>query len=193
MNRSIISIGPNCRVCEGLDRLELRKESFPFDWALLSVKSIYQIILNDFDGLCADMTQDGDVFYCIKYDICFPHFLKQENFQDKLHKRVIRMKKSLENGCFLIRGFFSVTDTTLETQYQLRHSLKEDIEYLKKLNELLMGKFPNSSIIVIHSQDIDIPYENEIQYYKQPSGDISPVCEYQRQSIQTGIKSLLIN
>jgi len=187
-NMTFISIGSNCRVSEALSRLGLRTVAYPFDWTLASVKSIYEAILNDFGGVCDNIKQTEDnQYHCIKYDIHFPHVLNQENIH-KIEGRIIRMKKALVDGCILVRMIPTITDIPLEIKYKLQHPVSEDIEYLKKLNQLLRTNFPKSSIIVIHTQDI--PNEEGIHYYKYTS-DINPVCERQRQGVQESIKHYL--
>ena len=46
-----IPAGMTCGVAFKLKDLKLRKYAFPFDWQITSMKSFYECVVNDFDGL----------------------------------------------------------------------------------------------------------------------------------------------
>ena len=94
-----IPIGSNCEVSFFLQNNNLRNVAFPFDWNCSSLKSIYEILLNNFDSFLDDifigeavnrlyfeeleqgLTKiDNEFIYpviCKKYLILFPHDYKE--------------------------------------------------------------------------------------------------------------------
>ena len=49
MNYKYISLGGNCSVAFQLNRLKLRKKSYPFDWAKISLNQLLRVLENNFE------------------------------------------------------------------------------------------------------------------------------------------------
>ena len=112
-----ISAGMTCAVTLKLKDLKLRKYAFPFDWQITSMKSFYECVVNDFDGLLDeiwigdrikrllivdsvdDVTQLDEMIYpviCKKYNILFPHYFHEVD-KKSIDDVRLKMKRRIES------------------------------------------------------------------------------------------------
>jgi hypothetical protein len=75
----IISLGSNCSVTYQLNKYNLRKQSFPFDWAKITIKQLNKVFENkfkDYDNIfIKKFSENHDSSYIVsnKYNITFAH------------------------------------------------------------------------------------------------------------------------
>jgi hypothetical protein len=75
----IISLGSNCSVTYQLNKYNLRKQSFPFDWAKITIKQLNKVLENkfkDYDNVfIKKFSENHDSSYIVsnKYNITFAH------------------------------------------------------------------------------------------------------------------------
>ena len=96
MDTIYIPLGSNCNVAHYLRSVNLRSTAFPFDWNCSSLKSIYEVLSNNFDGFLENLfigSKTNRLYFnedvnsnnlcisnkfiypviCKKYNILFPH------------------------------------------------------------------------------------------------------------------------
>lgn len=102
-----ISLGGNCAVTNILNRLSLRKEAYPFDWAKISMNSLNNVLYNDYKDYSSTIklhkfSEKHDSSFIVNnlYNVQFAHEIfksKSDNemstFIKSLNKRIIRMNK----------------------------------------------------------------------------------------------------
>jgi len=103
MKTVYIPIGIACEVAAVLRKKNIRKFAFPFDWGVTPIESVYECVVNNFDGLLNDIWFDETLKHtygsyddiggrlkthtdvngrkrptipviCKRYNICFPHY-----------------------------------------------------------------------------------------------------------------------
>lgn len=157
-----IPIGSNCEISHILRNNNLRLFAFPFDWNCAPLKSVYKMLINNFDffldniyigekvnRLCfhdneTETKISKDFIYpviCKKYLILLPHDYQSvdeqslENVKQKYKKRIER-RNDLE-----IELIFNNIDFNLnEWQKSVYDKFNIDTELLKKDNEIYIEK-----------------------------------------------------
>lgn len=192
---NIIPIGDHCVISIILSELNLRKQSYPFDWVtkidqLYDTNIIYNIqiitelkssddvdnIVNKYIGNAFDNEKTNSI-----NNICFPH--DNENITDifeKYKRRFIRLKLDLNKK----NMFILVT----------RHYYIEEDMFQKIIKQLL--NYNNDSIILFisgtnHTYFENINYSNVI--FKYIEYDISKFYDYDYSTFRPNIKIFLSN
>jgi hypothetical protein len=163
-----IPIGSNCEIAHFLKSKNLRFFAFPFDWNCAPLKSIYNLLLNNFDLFLENIfigerihrlyfddneTEtkiEKDFIYpviCKKYLILFPHDYKSMDHQSladvkqKYKKRIERFNNTMSNDELEIVMVYCNIDFNLnEWQKSVYDKFIIDTELLKKDNDIFIDK-----------------------------------------------------
>lgn len=167
-----ISLGSNCSITWWLNKLELRKEAYPFDWCSLTIKHLNSILKNDFNEYIdtlkinflsekhPDELGNPSMVITNKYNIRFAHEVITndiEDFKISLNKRILRFRKlDKEDFITYIRIELSIVKIGFLTE------LEELIKLLDSIN-------PNYIIkLIIHKDSIKINLKKvKIYYYDE--------------------------
>jgi hypothetical protein len=94
----IISLGSNCSVTYQLNKYNLRQQSFPFDWAKITIKQLNKVLeskFKDYENVFIQKFSDNhDSSYILsnKYNITFAHeiFDKYNNSIEEFNQVLLR-------------------------------------------------------------------------------------------------------
>lgn len=155
-----ISLGPTCSVAYQLQKLNMKKESLPFDWIRCnSITVVLDLIKNNFQGFFDDLThvKDDDKFPFIndsdeQFDnirdmktkiykskqVGFFHDFKEEisldDVKEKYDRRIKRFYEKIRNKSTFIRDDIYFKNS--------------NIPYYNKLNEILK-EFNNDNQLIL--------------------------------------------
>ncbi len=162
----IVSLGSNCAVAYQLDKLNLRDQAYPFDWAKIKLDSLIQVLESGFvdftdmfvcffsnkhftlDQITQSTNSDGEKIlgsYIVsnKYNIKFAHEITNtfglKKFIDQQKRRITRFT-NLSNPTF-VRLETGNVPKSYQTKYE-------------KLSGILLGLFPEFKLIVISNNKI---------------------------------------
>ena len=180
----IISIGPNCFIRRLLDLLGVQQETHFFDYIGSSMKSICDLLENDFTGLFEKsdyknikVLTDLYIYSNVKYGLHFKHDFPQKGnggeiiihtpyfiqFIQKYKRRILRLQKILESGkrILFIRGELN------PNRISYLKDKEDDMIHLRKCAKIIRNKYVNSNctflwISVQNKEDI---YDEENQIY----------------------------
>lgn len=107
-----ISLGSNCSISYQLNKYNLRKNAYPFDWCKININQLINILENNFDNFIDtieyqkdslnhlyinknnDITNKGSIVVKNYYSIKFSHeLLKKEDINEFKNKLLRRIKK----------------------------------------------------------------------------------------------------
>ncbi len=173
MTYRLTSLGANCYFKKFIDSLTSRETEL-FDYIGSSMKSINDLILNDYEDLCnikyferLETLKHAFFITNTKYYLRFPHDLKtvndlQNNFNDfsaKYTRRITRWKNMLDtNNKILFLRYYENTSSRL-----IFYNDKDEYTHLEEFLDIIKSKYPNNifKIIYIHP-DLDNNYKNNI-------------------------------
>lgn len=141
-----ISLGPTCSVAYQLEKLNLKKESLPFDWIRCnSIFNVLNLIKNNFEGFFEDLTHVKDS------SSKFPFISDDDQQFDNIKEMETKIYKSKHIGFFHdFKDGISIDD--VKEKYNRR---------IKRFYE----KIRNKSVFIrddIHFKNENIPYYNEL-------------------------------
>jgi hypothetical protein len=164
-----ISLGSNCSVTWWLNKLELRKQAYPFDWCSLTIKHLNTILKNNFDEYIETLkinflsdkypNECGEPSMVItnRYNIRYAHEVVTddiEDFKTSLNNRIMRFQ-NLDKEDLII--YVRIELSIIKIGYI--NELKELIKLLNLIN-------PNYIIkLIIHKDSIKINLEKVKIYY----------------------------
>lgn len=187
-----ISIGAQCTTPTLFDRLEVKKESLPFDWMFSTPNFVYTIIkLLLIDKKEIDDIIDNHFFACDKraelqdvehhvlnehghvlvnsyYNVCFPHDTISD--RDKYIRRMHRFKQILLNKeTFLYFVYVSVSSPN-SGNYTLNgiEPIENLYEYIEQINSILKIIRTTYKIIVFNTNtpaDVIASDTSHLLYY----------------------------
>jgi hypothetical protein len=167
-----ISIGSQCTTATLFDILQVKKESFPFDWMFSTPQFVYTIIKlllidkKEIDDIVDNhfficdkraelqggehhiLNKNGPVLVNSKYNVCFPHDTISE--RDKYIRRIERFKKTLvDKENFLYFVYVSVSSTNIGNYTIDRvEPIQQLYEYIEQINNILKDIRTTYKIIV---------------------------------------------
>ncbi|HLO73752.1 MAG TPA: DUF1796 family putative cysteine peptidase [Flavobacterium sp.] len=173
--KSLLPIGCDCHPAYMLSKLELRKESLPFDWLdikpHLALNFTFETIQSEFNFFLSDLDKNvqGKVFSQKHPEALFYHFndlMENKAFQKKIKDRTQRFLKLHKNkSCYFLH---TVTSQAIKEQSDLQfviQSIDKFSSILKPNDELLIYlRFDES--INENSQNAQL-LERAIQSYPQ--------------------------
>jgi glutaredoxin-related protein len=159
--QTFVSLGYNCSVAWNLKLLNLRKESYPFDWCDISLSKLINVLSNNFiDYEKVEIIKLSNNFKYFgenekdiptfilnnKYNVKFAHEVISKiellDFSNKLLERIERFKK-LKNPTFI-----RIEKNNINTSYD-------------ELKQILNKYFDNYKLIIIPTNNfIDWKYSN---------------------------------
>lgn len=107
----IVPIGSDCHPAHVISKLNLRNESFPFDWlnmkAGAALPYVQECLETKFEHFLKDLKKNKDkLVFASKYpDVTFFHhkqIIFNRKLQAKFMKRTTRMLELVEQGCILL-------------------------------------------------------------------------------------------
>jgi len=187
-----ISIGAQCATPTLFERLQVKKESLPFDWMfstpefvytilhllLIENKEIHDIIDNHF-FICDkrailksvehhSLHENGSVLVNTKYNVSFPH--NEPSDREKYIRRMERLKKIiLDKENFINFVYISVASPT-NGNYTLDdvEPIQDIYGYIEKINSILKNIRTNYQILIFDTNrpsDIRPSDSLRIKYY----------------------------
>ena len=150
VRKSFISLGGNCSVTYQLNKYNLRKESYPFDWSKIKINKIKDAIENNFNNYnkveIAKYSENHKSWVFKNKYASFAHeYLENynlEEFENKLIKRINNFKK-IKNPIFIRIETYSYKNREIYIKYweKIIKTLKK---YYKNFKIILISKFnPN--------------------------------------------------
>jgi hypothetical protein len=146
--KTLLPIGCDCHPAYMLSKLELRKESFPFDWLdTVSHKALeytYQNIKSDFNFFLADLKKNnqGKVFAEKYPEALFYHFddlIENNALQQKINKRIQKfIKLYQQTPCYFVHTITSKSLQQTEDLEFIIQSISNFKTLLKSNDELLI-------------------------------------------------------
>lgn len=171
-----ISLGSNCSITYQLEKLDLRKNAYPFDWVKITLNQLLNILIenfNDFieslefvkispyhliqESLVNDELKISSLILTNKYNIKFAHELS-EKYQIDIFK--IKMLKRIER--FRELGNKNITFVRIELS-PIDKSWYKNICYLI---EILNKYSTNFKLILIVCSDLEFTFPSNILIYK---------------------------
>ena len=171
-----ISLGSNCSVTYWLNKLELRKAAYPFDWSNITMKQLNTILKNNFSDY-AETLQIKFISEKYSDEFCNPSAVITNKYNVKFAHEVITndicdFKKSLVSR---VNRFNELNKEEFITYVRIELSVVK-LEYINELEELI--KFldlinPNYIIkLIIHTNSIKIDLKKvKIHYFETFSPD----------------------
>lgn len=175
---NFISLGYFCDVAEAIQRIGLRKQSYPFDWIisndlnslLLLIKNCFKDFLN-YDVLLQSKTKKS-IYKNAKYNVIFYHdFDEYLSLEKQLPKIQEKYKRRID------RFYNSIRQPTLFIRYIAD---EEEARYISvnyfELSKTLKGYNKQNEIIFLCNSDINTPstLDNILFKLNPDKGDI--VC-----------------
>jgi hypothetical protein len=174
-----ISIGSQCTTPTLFDRLQVKKESLPFDWMFSTPQFVYTIIklllidkkeiddiVDNYFFVCDKraalqgvehhiINTNGNVLVNSKYNVCFPHDTISD--RDKYIRRMERFKQILlDTDNYLYFVYVSVSSPN-SGNYTIDgvEPIQQLYEYIEQINNILKDIRTTYKIIVF---DTNKPY-----------------------------------
>jgi hypothetical protein len=167
-----ISIGSQCTTALLFNNLQVKKESFPFDWMFSTPQFVYTIIklllidkknINDivdnYFFVCDKRAQlkglehfilneNGPMLINSKYNVCFPH--DKISDRDKYIRRMIRFKEILLNKDIFIYFMYVSVSSPNSGNYTINgiEPIQNLYEYIEKINNIIKDIRTTYKIIV---------------------------------------------
>jgi len=211
-----ISLGSSC--CPGLTMrdLNIKNETYPFDWVRTNNKIIYDILLNGPDNFLSfeniDQSFYMDEMYRSLYGSKIPSGMKINNYgQYFTHYSGKNLNQLKETFVRYMDRFFKLFTSDQKVLFiqshedYILHKKSRDrriefYEYLVKINDLINNKYPDFDFDIINI-DIDNNHENYknilnlsidygLQYSKNWENHDKTVGRY-RSNITNAVKSYL--
>lgn len=150
VRKCFIPLGGNCAVTYQLNKLGLRKESFPFDWCKIKINKIKEVLENnfrDYDNISIMKYSENHNSWMMKNDYAtFAHeYIKKynlEEFKEKIKKRKKKLEK-VENPIFVRIETYSYKNKEIYDKYWLDIVKNLKIRY-KQFKIILINQYnPN--------------------------------------------------
>lgn len=173
----IISLGTNCNPGLSLRELNIKKETYPFDWIRSNSKIIYDLLLNGRDKYISFNTIKSDDYYTKHLDsidiINFPESHINYYGQYFTHYYHLTTNEVIDKFNNYFNRFFNILNSNKKVLFihsheeYLYHKKSRDnklefYNYLCKINDIIEEKYPNLSFEILN---IDI--NNEFKNYKK--------------------------
>ena len=144
-----ISLGPTCSVAYQLQKLNLKKESLPFDWIRCnSIINVLDLIKNNFQGFFDDLAY-------VRNDEKFPYISEDDSSISEKFDNLKDMETKIYKSKHI--GFFhdfkdGVSIDEVKEKYDRR--IKRFYEKIKNKSTFIRDE--------IHFKNANIPYYNEL-------------------------------
>lgn len=156
--KNIISLGAFCFVASELRRYEVRKKAYPFDWIITDLKSVIELIENEFLNFTAlkylEKKEENNIVFYDNNAYSLIRFIHDFNencdntvlIQDKYQRRIQRFYQDIKSETLFVRYVIN--------QGEYKYILKKH----DKISKLLKSFNSNNDIIYIINDDIKINY-----------------------------------
>ncbi len=173
INYRLVSLGSNCYFKKFIDSITSRETEI-FDYIGSSMKSINDLVLNNFEDLCnikyfdnLQTLKHASFITNTKYYLRFPHDLRNFNkltndfpeFSNKYNRRINRWHNMLENNkkILFLRYFES------QVSRLIFYNDKDEYTHIEEFLHIMNNKYPEHIFKLIYIQpDIDNNYKNNI-------------------------------
>jgi hypothetical protein len=170
-----ISLGTQCNPGLSLRQLGLKKETYPFDWVRSNSKIIYDVLQNGrdmymtFDGKKSDdfYTKHLDIIECScmgeshvnYYGQYFTHYYNNTDITNLINK----INRWFDRFYEVLNGNKKILFIHTHEEYIYHKKSRDDknlfYDYLCKINDLLIEKYPNLKFDIINI-DINNTFKN---------------------------------
>ena len=164
---NIISLGFFCSCASELERIGLRKASYPFDWLISPLPSVISLMNNQFEGfLDYDLLEQNiskPAWYRNKkYNIQFFHDF---NKYHSLSSQIKKMQKKYERR--IVRFYESIQLPTLFLRYV---SCQQEIDYIEENANYISSyiKEFNTQNHIIYIANTDIHFNSPDVFFVEP-------------------------
>jgi len=162
-----ISLGGNCSITYQLNKYNLRKEAYPFDWCKININQLIKVLENNFDEYSETLIikyksnkhfKDNESSYILKniYNIKFSHeiiYLNElEKFIKSINRRIERFKNLTEKIIFI-----RIELSPIKISYE---------NNIKNLIKLLYKYSNNFELLLIINLTIQLNLPNNVKIYK---------------------------
>lgn len=156
--KNIISLGAFCFVASELRRYEVRKKAYPFDWIITDLKTVIELIENEFLNFTAlkylEKKEENNIVFYDNNAYSLIRFIHDFNencdntvlIQDKYQRRIQRFYQDIKSETLFVRYIIN--------QGEYKYILKKH----DKISKLLKSFNSNNDIIYIVNDDIKINY-----------------------------------
>lgn len=175
-NFEIVSLGSNCSIAYQLKNMNYRNNSYPFDWATTSIKSLINSIENDFKNYTNLYIKKLSTNH-LSFDNNVPSYIVSNIYNINMAHELINkdnieyMSKCLERRIIRFKNLINPIFVRIETanlsniQYQLYNKLMELLDKLyTNYRFILISKIkPQNNKIIwyyLESFDSDWKYPN---------------------------------
>ena len=181
-----ISIGSQCTTSTLFDKLQVKKESLPFDWMFSTPQFVYTIIKlllidkKEIDDIVDNhffvcdkraqlqgverhiLNKDGSVLVNSKYNVCFPHDITSD--RDKYIRRMERFKQILlDKNNYLYFVYVSVSSPN-SGNYTIDgfEPIQQLYEYIEQIHNILKDIRTTYKIIVFDTNKPSVVIPSDI-------------------------------
>jgi len=170
----IISLGTQCNPGLSLRELNLKKETYPFDWVRSNSKIIYDILLNGKDKYITFDDHYSDDYYTKHLDSIdfkkFPNSHINSYGQYFTHYTKISSIELINKFNNYFERFFNILNSNKKVLFihsheeyiyhkKSRDNKLEFYDYLCKINDIIEDRYPDLIFEIINI-DIDNTFEN---------------------------------
>lgn len=206
--KALLPIGCDCHPAYVLSKLELRKESLPFDW--LDTKSQYALhfaystIKSEFEFFLKDLmyNEQGKIFAKKHPEALFYHFndlIENYDFQNKIKERIYRfLNLYLKKPCYFLHTLTSMSFQNEEEYNFIKNSISNFTSILKRKDELLIyvrfdeSLEENKQNVILLQQFVETLQQVKLIFYireKSEFGIWGDETKYKQLLTELGIKT----
>lgn len=171
--KNVVSLGFFCSVSLELEKIGVRKASYPFDWVISSnFELVCRLIKNKFDSfmeyenLSQEYKVNPNYYFDEKYQIHFYHdFTSDTSLEMQYEREFNKYKRRID------RFFNDIQNPTLFIRYV---SSSSEIEYIKEnitqINNLIKGYNKSNEIVYITNYPFDLK-DNRVFFVESDNND----------------------
>lgn len=187
---NIISLGFFCSCASELERVGLRKASYPFDWLISPLPSVMSLMNNQFEGfLDYDLLEQNISkpawYQNKKYNIQFYHDF---NKYHSLSSQIKKIQKKYERR--IVRFYESIQLPTLFLRYV---SCQEEVDYIEKNADYISSyiKSFNTQNHLVYIAHTGIHFNSPDVYFVEPDDADMVARKFLDKNLE--LKSMLIS
>lgn len=143
-NKEIIPIGCDCHPAYTLQKLNLRKQSLPFDWLntnpILGLSFVLNNIQTDFSGFLKGLSKN-ERGHVVSAEYPYAEFMHEKNLIDnsqdreKFTRRIDRFQKLKDKDCYYL---YNTTSSSLKSERQVIELYNSTVEFVSQINKKQM-------------------------------------------------------
>lgn len=141
LKNEVIPIGCDCHPAYTLQKLNLRKQSLPFDWLntnpILGLSFVLKNMQTDFSGFLKGLRKN-ERGYVVSDEYPYAEFMHEKNLiensldREKFTRRIDRFQKLKDKDCYYL---YNTTSSSLKSERQVIELYKSAVEFVSQINE----------------------------------------------------------